>query len=135
VSGSDRKGSGQGPQGPVHDEVRRIIEEATRLVEAFGGLPAGHAGDECRICPVCRTLATLRELRPEVLDHLGAAATELLAAAREFAAAPGPGWDGGPARDADPERAGGPARAGGPVVAARPRTPRRPAVQHIEITD
>ena len=41
---------------------------------------------ECRVCPVCRLIAGVRQLRPEVLAHLVAAGEELLAAAREFAA-------------------------------------------------
>lgn len=43
---------------------------------------AGLAGPECRICPVCRAVALLRQTRPEVLEHLVAAAGELAAAVR-----------------------------------------------------
>ena len=141
-------------EGAAADDARRIIDEATRLIDALGGMPAGHTGAECRRCPVCRVMATLRELRPEVLEHLSLAATEMLAAVREFAAtvpapstAPGP--PSGPPSGAPAGHAGPAARPdaeadagsdagpdGGP--APRPtvrRASTRPAVQHIEITD
>jgi hypothetical protein len=107
------------------DDVRKVTDEAARLLEALSGLsalhngwdhqghPTGEAPDgpddgqapggygsftpyrpngsaetsaECRVCPICRLIAMIRQLRPEVLTHLTAAGEELLAAAREFAA-------------------------------------------------
>ena len=39
-----------------------------------------HASD-CALCPICATIAVVRKTRPEVLDHLAAAARELIIAA------------------------------------------------------
>ena len=36
----------------------------------------------CRLCPLCQVIALAREASPEVIDHLGAAADSLFAAAR-----------------------------------------------------
>jgi hypothetical protein len=57
-----------------------VAEEALRLLEE---LRAGHAGPECRVCPICQAIAVLRQVRPEVVEHLSAAAVELSAALRE----------------------------------------------------
>lgn len=45
--------------------------------EAPQGLPP-----ECRVCPLCLGLATLRHSRPEALEHLLKAGAELLLALR-----------------------------------------------------
>ena len=42
--------------------------------------PFEHASD-CAYCPICATIAVVRKTRPEVLDHLAAAARELIVAA------------------------------------------------------
>ena len=39
-----------------------------------------HASD-CALCPICATIAVVRKTKPEVLDHLAAAARELIIAA------------------------------------------------------
>ena len=39
-----------------------------------------HTSD-CAYCPICATIAVVRKTRPEVLDHLAAAAKELIVAA------------------------------------------------------
>ena len=39
-----------------------------------------HASD-CAYCPICATIAVIRKTKPEVLDHLAAAARELIMAA------------------------------------------------------
>lgn len=44
----------------------------------------GHASEhpsDCAYCPICATIAVVRKTRPEVLDHLAAAARELIVAA------------------------------------------------------
>ncbi|HEU4398920.1 MAG TPA: hypothetical protein VFU54_13930 [Actinomycetota bacterium] len=45
---------------------------------------APHAGTaaECVACPLCAGLAALRQARPEAVEHLVKAGTELLLAAR-----------------------------------------------------
>jgi hypothetical protein len=57
---------------------------------------AGQA-PECQTCPICSAIATLREARPEAVEHLVKAGAELLLAARalldggaEPAGRPGP---------------------------------------------
>ena len=37
-------------------------------------------GSDCAYCPICATIAVVRNTRPEVLDHLAGAARELIAA-------------------------------------------------------
>lgn len=37
-------------------------------------------GSDCAYCPICAAIAVVRKTRPEVLDHLAAAAREMLAA-------------------------------------------------------
>lgn len=56
-------------------EARR----AARYSDLFG---AGHEhASDCAYCPICATIAVVRETRPEILEHLSAAAQELVAAA------------------------------------------------------
>jgi hypothetical protein len=134
------------PDGSASQDARRIMAEAARLIDALSWDSPAHTGPECRICPICRLLATLRELHPEIVEHLAAAAEELLAAVREFAGAsrPSPRRDDAAFGGAGDDGAGtdGPdgaeADGEGPSVVwapARPATAPRPVVQHIEITD
>ena len=39
-----------------------------------------HTSD-CAYCPICATIAVVRQTRPEVMEHLAAAARELIVAA------------------------------------------------------
>lgn len=56
-------------------EARR----AARYSDLFG---AGHDhASSCAYCPICATIAVVRETRPEILEHLAAAAKELVSAA------------------------------------------------------
>jgi Family of unknown function (DUF5304) len=74
------------------ERIGTAAEEAARLIGAFGewvGQAAesvdGHLGTgsaECRLCPICQGLALVRGRDPEVIEHLNAAATSLLAALR-----------------------------------------------------
>ena len=50
-------------------------------------MPEHHIGaadqaPECQVCPLCAGLATLREARPEAVEHLLKAGAELLLAAK-----------------------------------------------------
>ncbi len=40
----------------------------------------GHTSD-CAYCPICASIAVIRRTKPEILDHLAAAARELIIAA------------------------------------------------------
>jgi hypothetical protein len=58
-----------------------------------GGTPmppddAAAAGQapECQTCPICSAIAALRQARPEAVEHLVKAGTELLLAARALLA-------------------------------------------------
>ena len=50
---------------------------------------------ECSWCPVCRTVAAVRQTSPEVLAHLTSAASSLMLAVSGMMAANPPGRDGG----------------------------------------
>lgn len=114
------------------EPVGTLAEEALRFAEALrvslgppaadgatdGSADQAHTGPECRVCPLCRGLAALRQVRPEAIEHLAAAMSELAQALREVLA---PG-------------AGPPARQDGSVVSPRGATATG-SVQHIDITD
>jgi hypothetical protein len=40
-------------------------------------------GEDCRYCPLCHLISTVRQMSPEVKHHLSAVASSLLAAAAE----------------------------------------------------
>ena len=96
------------PVGDLRDEASRLLTAAEhwwREARSQPAAPAGeersaHAGPECAICPFCQLMSMLRHARPEVFEHLSAAGTALMHAARAtFETADG-GWaarDGGPA--------------------------------------
>ncbi|MGH2695172.1 MAG: hypothetical protein ACRDJJ_10225 [Actinomycetota bacterium] len=53
-------------------------ERAARYSDLFAE-SHDHASD-CAYCPICATIAVVRNTKPEVLDHLASAARELIAA-------------------------------------------------------
>ena len=55
------------------------LQDAARLLTE-----AGHA-PECRACPVCRGIAVLRQLGPDLLDQVARVATDLAVSLREQA--------------------------------------------------
>jgi adenine-specific DNA glycosylase len=48
----------------------------------------GARAPECQFCPFCQALAALREARPEAVEHLVRAGTELVLAVRALLEAP-----------------------------------------------
>jgi hypothetical protein len=76
---------------PASDEIpygasrsgRRVIEELLGLLESVRQRSGMHQGPECQLCPICQAIAAIRQLRPEVIEHLTCAASELAAALRE----------------------------------------------------
>ena len=54
-------------------------ERAARYSDLFASNHE-HA-DNCAYCPICATIGVLRNTKPEVLEHLAAAAKELIAVA------------------------------------------------------
>lgn len=69
---------------------------------AFAGEGPAHTGPECRVCPFCRLVATLRTVRPEAVEHLALAVAELANAWREVVAGPRDEPGGAPPRTAEP---------------------------------
>ncbi len=73
-----------------------LAEEAAKLLEALQswasgaatGLPLASDAPECTVCPLCQVLRAVRGVRPEVVDHLAGATTELVAALRAALDAP-----------------------------------------------
>ena len=51
-------------------------ERAAKYSDLFG-LSHAHSSD-CAHCPICATIAVVRKTKPEILDHLAAAARELI---------------------------------------------------------
>jgi hypothetical protein len=56
----------------------------------FPGQSGRGAAGECVACPLCAGLAALRQARPEAVEHLVKAGTELLLAARALLGGPAP---------------------------------------------
>jgi hypothetical protein len=140
------------------DPASSIAQETARLILALQSAASGQAASgqaasehdtasaECRICPVCQGIAVVRQLRPEAVEHLAAAVSELAQALRELmrpaggqastgqssaeqaTESPGSEPDGGSAR---PDGPAGADRAAGSARAAR----RAEGVQRIRITD
>jgi hypothetical protein len=82
----------------------RVLDEAVRLLDllqarqprrapasdpdADADSTARHRGDQCRLCPVCRGLAALREANPEAVARMTSAVAELAAAIGDLVAGP-----------------------------------------------
>ena len=56
-------------------------ERAARYSDLFGDRRSHDHASDCAYCPFCATVAVVRKTHPEVLEHLAAAARELIAAA------------------------------------------------------
>ena len=54
-------------------------ERAAKYADLFEG--AHDHPSDCAYCPICATIAVVRKTKPEILDHLAAAARELILAA------------------------------------------------------
>jgi hypothetical protein len=63
----------------VNDDPSR----AARYSDLFAEQKHEHgvSSEACAYCPICATIAVVRNTKPEVLDHLAAAARELIIAA------------------------------------------------------
>lgn len=71
------------------DGLGSAAHEAARLADALGGWFVSAATDAhdpvtCTACPLCRGIAAVRAVNPEVVEHLTAAAGSLAAALREL---------------------------------------------------
>lgn len=80
------------------ETVGSAAEEAARLFSAVQDwartrfdhehLATGSA--ECQVCPVCQTVAALRQIRPETVEHLMDAAASFVAALKSTVPPPPP---------------------------------------------
>lgn len=89
--------------------IREVAAEQAWMADAVQAVAErpGHPA-ECRACPVCQGLALLRQVRPEAVDHLGAALDQLGLALRALLA-PGEATTSGPSRRPSQEPAPAPA--------------------------
>ena len=107
----------------------RVLDEALKLIDAFQQSRPEPSPDhaqthdrpegtgECRVCPICRGLALLREANPEAATRMGRAVEDLVAAFGDLLAGPAPDSEDSPAAPPGP---------------AEPRPVR---LQHIDVTD
>jgi hypothetical protein len=71
------------PPSPVAEEAAKLLAALQAWAGTAGaGLPLAGDAPECRVCPVCQLLRAVRGVRPEVVEHLAGASTELVAALR-----------------------------------------------------
>jgi hypothetical protein len=94
-----------------HDRVGSVTEEAVKLFGALSGWAKEHGegvsaftdglhehvatgSAECTWCPVCRTVAAVRQTSPEVRAHLATAASSLMLAVSGMMASQPPASDG-----------------------------------------
>jgi hypothetical protein len=76
------------------ESAEALAEEAAKLVQSLREsieatqVAAEHTGAACRACPVCQLLEVVRQVRPEVVEHLATAMSELALAARELLTQP-----------------------------------------------
>jgi hypothetical protein len=122
-----------GKPGPPQDPT---LFDYPPAAAGSAGVASAGVPQECRICPVCLAIRALRNARPEVVEHLEIATTNLLAAARAVLAPSRPDapWD---ERTRSGAGAGAPAgaRSGAPFGAAFQAPTRRPPTEHIDITE
>jgi hypothetical protein len=97
------------------EPVGSVAEEAAKLFGALSGWAREHGegvgamadsltgelhdhlatgSPECAWCPVCRTVAAVRQTSPEVRAHLASAASSLMMAVSGMMATPSPTPDG-----------------------------------------
>src|SRR5689334_24333897 len=111
-----------GQESDDRDPVGSVAEEAAKLLGALSGWAKEHGeglssfGDEvhehlatgapeCTWCPVCRTVAAIRQTSPEVRAHLTSAASSLALAVSGMMASHPPARDVGVERiDLDDDR-------------------------------
>ena len=56
-------------------------ERAGRYSDLFGVKHEHASSSDCALCPICATIGALRRANPEIVEHLTAAARELVVAA------------------------------------------------------
>jgi hypothetical protein len=76
--------SAEDPLGTAAQEAGRLLDSLKQWLDARAPteLPIATGSVECKVCPVCLTIAALRDHNPEVVEQLAKAGESLLAAAR-----------------------------------------------------
>ena len=79
--------------GSAADEAAKLFAAAETWVrERAAGLLQGehlaNGSPECTVCPLCQTVAALRTVKPETVEHLLDAAASVVAALRASVAPP-----------------------------------------------
>jgi len=64
----------------------RALDEAFKLMDSLQAQNSSHGSGECRVCPLCRGVAALREANPEAVSRMGRALADLAVAFGEFTA-------------------------------------------------
>jgi hypothetical protein len=112
--GAGRRSGADDPVGSVAEEAAKLIgalsgwakEQGEGLSSVADGLHehTSTGGPECTWCPVCRTVAAVKQTSPEVRAHLTSAAASLMLAVSGMMASHPPSRDGGVERiDLDDE--------------------------------
>jgi catechol 2,3-dioxygenase-like lactoylglutathione lyase family enzyme len=83
--GTDHAGAAAGAASSVADALHDLDEHVAT------------GSEECRYCPVCRTVSYVRQTSPEVRQHLAVAASSLMHAAAGMLATEVPDQDAGSA--------------------------------------
>lgn len=78
------------PVGSVGEEAAKLLAAAQEWARQRVPVEPHEAGAECQLCPLCQAIALVRQLRPETIDHLLAAAGSLTAALRSAVAPAAP---------------------------------------------
>lgn len=69
--------------GSAAEEAARLLAAAQEWARArFDHEHLATGSVECQVCPVCQTVAALRQVRPEAVEHLLDAAASFVAALR-----------------------------------------------------
>jgi hypothetical protein len=70
------------PLGGAADEAGRLLASLKDWLDARGlaDLPIATGGENCRVCPVCRVIGTLRDGNPELVEQLSRAGDALVKA-------------------------------------------------------
>ena len=91
------------PLGSAAHEAGRLLDSLKDWLDARGvsELPIATGSAECKICPFCLTVSTLRDRNPEVIDQLSKAGEALLGAIRSVLSEHEREWAAGRAPDVE----------------------------------
>lgn len=70
------------PVGTLGDEAAKLLAAAQEWAKQRVPVDGQVGGAECQVCPFCQSVALLRQVKPETVEHLLAAAGSLVSALR-----------------------------------------------------